>query len=79
VREQRLRDPHAAARAAAEGYLEAAGVEGAIRIDANMLNVSVDLEEQRPTLMMGLLGVRTVDVAAHAVARPRVGIEEAGG
>ena len=29
--------------------------------------------------MMGLLGVRTVDVAAHAVARPRVGIEEAGG
>jgi uncharacterized membrane protein len=67
------------AQAAAEGYLEAAGVGGTVRIDANMLSVTVDLEETRPTLMMSLLGVRTVDVAAHAVARPRVGIEEAGG
>lgn len=71
-------DP-AAAQAAAEQYLESVGVEGAIEIDANMLSVTVDLEETRPTLMMSLLGVRTVDVAAHAVARPRVGIEEAGG
>jgi Flp pilus assembly protein TadG len=69
----------AAAQAAAERYLEAAGVEGTIRIDADTLSVTVDLQESRPTLMMGLLGVRTVDVAAHAVARPRVGIEEAGG
>jgi Putative Flp pilus-assembly TadE/G-like len=68
-----------AARAAAERYLETAGVEGAIRIDADTLSVTVDLQERRPTLMMGLLGMRTVDVAAHAVARPRVGIEEAGG
>jgi uncharacterized membrane protein len=71
-------DP-AAAQAAAERYLEAAGAEGMIRIDADTLSVTVDLQESRPTLMMGLLGVRTVDVAAHAVARPRVGIEEAGG
>jgi uncharacterized membrane protein len=71
-------DP-AAAQAAAERYLEAAGAGGTVRIDANMLSVTVDLEGTRPTLMMGLLGVRTVDVAAHAVARPRVGIEEAGG
>jgi hypothetical protein len=71
-------DP-AAAQAAAEQYLEAAGAGGTVRIDANMLSVTVDLEEARPTLMMSLLGVRTVDVAAHAVARPRVGIEEAGG
>lgn len=71
-------DPNAA-RDAAERYLEAAGVEGTVRIDTNMLSVTVDLEEQRPTLMMGLLGLHTVDVAAHAVARPRVGIEEAGG
>jgi Flp pilus assembly protein TadG len=71
-------DP-AAAQAAAEQYLESVGVEGTIEIDANMLSVTVDLEETRPTLMMSLLGVRTVDVAAHAVARPRVGIEEAGG
>jgi uncharacterized membrane protein len=71
-------DP-SAARTAAERYLDAAGVEGTVRVDANMLSVSVDLEQQRPTLMMGLLGLRTVDVTAHAVARPRVGIEEAGG
>jgi uncharacterized membrane protein len=71
-------DP-AAARMAAERYLDAAGIEGTVRIDANMLGVSVDLEQQRPTLMMGLLGLPTVDVTAHAVARPRVGIEEAGG
>jgi len=71
-------DP-AAAQAAAERYLEATGVEGTVQIDADTLSVTVDLQERRPTLMMGLLGVRTVDVAAHAVARPRVGIEEAGG
>ena len=71
-------DP-AAAQAAAERYLEAAGVEGTVMIDADTLSVTVDLQARRPTLMMGLLGVRTVDVAAHAVARPRVGIEEAGG
>ena len=71
-------DP-AAAQAAAERYLETTGVEGTVQIDADTLSVTVDLHERRPTLMMGLLGVGTVDVAAHAVARPRVGIEEAGG
>jgi Flp pilus assembly protein TadG len=71
-------DP-AAAQAAAERFVQTAGVEGTVRIDADTLSVTVDLQERRPTLMMGLLGVRTVDVAAHAVARPRVGIEEAGG
>jgi uncharacterized membrane protein len=73
-----LRLDPAAAQTAAGRYLEAAGAGGTVRIDANMLSVTVDLEETRPTLMMSLLGVRTVDVAAHAVARPRVGIEEAG-
>lgn len=67
-------DP-AAAQAAAGAYLTAAGFEGDVGLDADMLSVTVDLEEIRPTLMMGLLGVRTVTVAAHAVARPRVGIE----
>ena len=71
-------DP-AAAQAAAERYLETAGVEGTVQVVADTLSVTVDLQDSRPTLMMGLLGVRTVDVAAHAVARPRVGIEEAGG
>lgn len=68
-----------AAREAAQQYLDGAGVEGTIRIEANMLSVTVDLEQEHPTLMMGLLGLRTVDVTAHAVASPRVGIEQAGG
>jgi uncharacterized membrane protein len=71
-------DP-AAAQAAAGAYLTAAGFQSDVRIDADMLVVTVDLEEIRPTLMMGLLGVRTVTVTAHAVASPRVGIEEPGG
>jgi hypothetical protein len=66
-----------AARTAAGRYLAAGGFQGEVRIDADTLSVTVDLEESRPTLMMGLLGVRAVSVAAHAVARPRVGIEEA--
>jgi Flp pilus assembly protein TadG len=69
-------DPEAA-QAAAGRYLAAGGFEGDVRIDADMLGVIVDLEESRPTLMMGLLGLRAVRVTAHAVARPRVGIEEA--
>jgi hypothetical protein len=69
----------AAARAAARLYLETAGFEGSARIDADMLSVTVDLEDTRPTLMMGLVGVHDVGVTAHSVARPRVGIEEAGG
>ena len=68
-----------AARAAAARYLEVAGFEGDARIDADMLGVTVDLADTQPTLMMGLLGVQDVGVTAHAVARPRVGIEEAGG
>jgi Flp pilus assembly protein TadG len=66
-----------AARTAAGRYLVAGGFEGEVQIDADTLSVTVDLEESRPTLMMGLLGVRAVSVVAHAVARPRVGIEEA--
>jgi hypothetical protein len=71
-------DP-ADARAAAARYLNAAGFAGDAQIDADMLSVTVDLHDSRPTLMMGLLGVADVAVAAHAVARPRVGIEEAQG
>ena len=37
-------DP-AAAQAAAERYLEAAGVDGSVQIDADMLSVTVDLQE----------------------------------
>jgi uncharacterized membrane protein len=83
VDEERLRetgdvrlDP-VAARTAAGRYLAAGGFQGEVQIDADTLSVTVDLEESRPTLMMGLLGVRDVGVTAHAIARPRVGIEEA--
>jgi Flp pilus assembly protein TadG len=69
-------DP-AAARTAAGRYLAAGGFQGEVQIDADTLRVTVDREESRPTLMMGLLGVGAVSVAAHAIARPRVGIEEA--
>ncbi len=82
VDEERLRETGAvrldpvAARTAVGRYLAAGGFEGEVQIDADTLSVAVDLEESRPTLMMGLLGVRAVSVSAHAVARPRVGIEE---
>jgi hypothetical protein len=66
-----------AARTAAGRYLAAGGFQGEVQIDADTLSVTVDLEESRPTLMMGMLGVRAVSVTAHAIARPRVGIEEA--
>jgi hypothetical protein len=65
-----------AARTAAGRYLAAGGFQGEVQIDADTLSVTVELEESRPTLMMGLLGVRAVGVTAQAIARPRVGIEE---
>jgi uncharacterized membrane protein len=83
VNEERLRETGAvsldpmAARTAAGRYLAAGGFEGEVQIDADTRSVTVDLEESRPTLMMGLLGVQAVGVTAHAIARPRVGIEEA--
>ena len=83
VDEERLRETGAvsldpvAARTAAGRYLAAGGFQGEVQIDADTLGVTVGLEESRPTLMMGLIGVRAVSVTAHAVARPRVGIEEA--
>ena len=83
VDEERLRETGAVsldpvtARTAAGRYLAAGGFQAEVQIDADTLSVTVDLEESRPTLMMGLLGVRAVGVTAHAVARPRVGIEEA--
>jgi hypothetical protein len=66
-----------AARTAAGRYLAAGRFQGEVQIDADTLSVTVVLEENRPTLMMGLLGVRAVGVTAHSIARPRVGIEEA--
>lgn len=67
-------DPDAAEEAA-RTYLRAAGFEGSAGVRADTLAVVVDLAEDRPTVMMGLVGIRTMRTEAHAVARPRTGIE----
>lgn len=67
-------DPDAA-RQAARDYLRATGFDGQITITADTLRVIVDLAQDRPTVMMGLLGIREMRTEAHAVARPRAGIE----
>jgi uncharacterized membrane protein len=66
-------DPEEAEKAARQ-YLDAAGFNGTSTIRADILSVTVHLSETRPTVMMGLLGVRSVRVQADAVARPRTGI-----
>jgi uncharacterized membrane protein len=63
------------AEGAARDYLQAAGFDGDIAVTADTTGVSVDLAQDRQTVLMGLLGVRTVRTEAHAVARPRSGIE----
>lgn len=65
----------ASAEQAARDYLQAAGFEGTVAIWADTLAVTVDLAQQRATVMMGLVGVRSMRTEAHAVARPRAGIE----
>ena len=67
-------DPEAA-QGAARDYLRAAGFDGDIAVTADTTGVTVDLAQDRQTVLMGLLGVRTVRTEAHAVARPRSGIE----
>ena len=62
------------ARGAAQHYLSTAGFNGTSTIHVNNLVVTVHIRESRPTVMMGLLGLRTLDVQAKAVARPRTGI-----
>lgn len=64
-----------AARAAARDYLRTAGFNGRSTISADTLRVTVDLQQDRPTAMMGLLGIREMRTEARAVARPRAGIE----
>ena len=67
-------DPDAA-RAAAVDYLRTSGFNGHSDVSVDTLRVTVDLMQDRPTVMMGLLGIRTVRTEAHSVARPRAGIE----
>src|SRR6266542_4296746 len=59
-------DPEEAEKAA-RLYLAAAGFESTFISRADILRVTVHLSETRSTVMMGLLGVRSVGVEAHAV------------
>lgn len=67
-------DPSQAEQAALD-YLRTAGFGGSVAVRADTLAVTVDLAQDRPTVMMGLLGIRSMRTEAHAVARPRAGIE----
>lgn len=72
--DQVILDPSNAEQEARE-YLRTAGFDGSATVHADTVAVTVDLVEQRSTVMMGLVGIRTVRTEAHAVARPRTGIE----
>lgn len=81
VDEERLReteevrlDPQEA-KVSAHAYLGAAGFGGAASVNADLLSVTVHLSDARPTVMMGLLGVASVEVEARGTARARTGIE----
>ncbi len=71
-------DPEAAREAAGE-YLDHAGFLGGAEVSSDTESVRVTLSRDRPTLILSLVGVRTLSVEASSVARPRSGIEEAGG
>ncbi|MGH2728817.1 MAG: pilus assembly protein TadG-related protein [Actinomycetota bacterium] len=68
-------DPSQAKQAAMD-YLRTAGFGGSVTVRADTLAVTVDLAQDRPTVMMSLLGIRNMKTEAHAVARPRAGIEQ---
>jgi uncharacterized membrane protein len=64
------------AEATASAYLRAAGFAGGSSVSADILSVTVHLSDARSTVMMGLLGVDSVQVEARSVARPRTGIDQ---
>lgn len=67
-------DPQLAEQAARD-YLRSTGFQGTVEVRADTSAITVNLAEDRPTVMMGLLGIRSMRTEAHAVARPRTGIE----
>jgi uncharacterized membrane protein len=68
-------DP-AQAEQAARAYLRTTGFDGSVTVQADTLAVTVELAQERSTVMMGLLGIHSITTEAHAVARPRAGIEQ---
>lgn len=65
-------DP-ASARQAANEYLRGSGFSGGAEITVDSSSVGVGLREERPTLMMGIAGIRTITTQARSVAHPVVG------
>ncbi|HSH22952.1 MAG TPA: pilus assembly protein TadG-related protein [Acidimicrobiales bacterium] len=65
-------DP-AAATAAAQDYLAAAGHSGSIQVDGD--RVSVSLTFSQPMTLLQLIGISDVDVSGHGEARSIRGIE----
>ena len=68
----------AAARAAAEGYLEAAGGL-AYTVTVDRARVEVSASRRAPTAFLGVLGIDHVTIAARATAEPRHGVVAAAG
>jgi hypothetical protein len=64
--EKRL-DPELAARAAQE-YLAAAGVPGTATVGEDRKHVEVEVVITRPTAMLSLIGIDTIQVTGHATA-----------
>jgi hypothetical protein len=63
------------AEISARRYLGATGFRGTASINTDILSVTVHLSASRSTVMMGLLGLDSVQVEARGIARPRTGIE----
>lgn len=70
-------DPSLAEQAARD-YLQTAGFEGSVQVQADTLAVTVGLAQERSTVMMGLVGIHSVQTSARAVAEPVTGIDAPG-
>jgi Flp pilus assembly protein TadG len=65
----------AQAQADVEEYLTSVGFAGRSKIEARADSVEVNLEVQKKTLVMGVVGIRDATVRASSSARPRFGID----
>lgn len=63
-----------AARVVVDRYLEESEFGGAADIDVDTTSVTVRLSDERPTVLLSVIGVRRFDVGALATARPRSGV-----
>ena len=63
------------AESAARQYLATTGFAGSAAVQADTSSVTVTLVQDRPTVMMSLVGIGKMRTQARAVARPRAGIQ----